>query len=119
MKLLVVVETLNGIFIAQSMATAFSEPDPIPSKPDKAPAPNITLNPAGTPYTLYCRIPLVSGNVPFIFNFVASGSGGSSVSVRGRVRRDTNAEYISISPKIIAIALAGIFAVKYAPQSAP
>ncbi len=41
-KLLVVVETLNGIFIASSIAKTFTAPDPIPSNPDRAPPDNIT-----------------------------------------------------------------------------
>ena len=48
MKLLVVVETLKGIFMAWSMARTFIAPEPMPRSPDKAPAPNMMLKPAGT-----------------------------------------------------------------------
>ena len=48
MKLLVVVETLKGILIAWSIATTFSAPEPIPSKPESAPAIDMTPKPAGT-----------------------------------------------------------------------
>ena len=41
MKLLVVVETLKGIFIAWSMASTFTAPEPMPSSPDSTPAPNM------------------------------------------------------------------------------
>ena len=48
MKLLVVVETLNGIRIAWSIASTFTAPDPMPSSPESVPAPNIRPNPVGT-----------------------------------------------------------------------
>jgi hypothetical protein len=51
MKLLVVVETLKGILIARSIASAFIAPDPMPSSPDNAPAMNISANPTGTRWT--------------------------------------------------------------------
>ncbi len=48
MKLLVVVETLNGMDIARSIARTFTAPEPIPRSPESAPAPNMRPNPAGT-----------------------------------------------------------------------
>ena len=44
MKLLVVVDTLNGSFIASSIASTFTAPDPMPSSPDSVPAPNMIPN---------------------------------------------------------------------------
>ncbi len=44
-KLLVVVETLNGIRIMLSMAITLNAPEPIPSKPDIIPAIPIILKP--------------------------------------------------------------------------
>ena len=38
MKLLVAVDTLNGIRMTLSMASTFTAPDPIPSSPESAPA---------------------------------------------------------------------------------
>ena len=38
MKLLVVVDTLNGSRIAWSIAITFTAPDPIPSRPESTPA---------------------------------------------------------------------------------
>jgi len=52
MKLLVVVDTLKGIFIAWSMARTFIAPAPMPSSPDIAPAPNMRTHPVGTCCTL-------------------------------------------------------------------
>ena len=57
MKLLVVVETLNGMRISWSIARTFTAPDPMPSSPDSVPATNIRLNPCGTPRTWYGRGP--------------------------------------------------------------
>ena len=45
MKLLVVVETLKGIFMARSMAMTLTAPEPMPSRPESAPAPNIMPKP--------------------------------------------------------------------------
>jgi hypothetical protein len=49
MKLLVAVETLNGIRMIRSIAITFKAPDPIPRSPEVTPAPNIIENPAFTP----------------------------------------------------------------------
>ena len=57
MKLLVVVDTLNGSRIARSIATTFSAPDPIPSKPESIPASPMIENPATTDCTLYSFMP--------------------------------------------------------------
>src|SRR5580700_3387705 len=57
MKLLVVVETLNGMRIARSMASTLNAPEPMPSRPDSVPATNIRLNPSGTRCTSYDRWP--------------------------------------------------------------
>jgi len=38
MKLLVVVETLNGMRMAWSMASTLTAPEPMPSNPERAPA---------------------------------------------------------------------------------
>ena len=48
MKLLVAVDTLNGNPIARSIANTLSTPDPMPSKPERAPAIAIRPNPSGT-----------------------------------------------------------------------
>jgi hypothetical protein len=48
MKLLVVVDTLNGSRITRSIASTFSAPDPMPSSPDKAPAMAMMAQPRGT-----------------------------------------------------------------------
>src|SRR5579885_3037258 len=53
MKLLVVVETLKGMPMAWSMARTLTAPEPMPSNPDSAPAPNINPKPAGTRCTKY------------------------------------------------------------------
>ena len=52
MKLLVVVETLNGKRITWSMAITFIAPEPIPSRPESRPATNMRLNPPFTRSTL-------------------------------------------------------------------
>ena len=41
------VDTLKGSFIALSMASTFTAPDPIPSSPESTPATNISTNPCG------------------------------------------------------------------------
>src|SRR6476660_7595017 len=64
-------------------------------------------------------MPLVSGKLSFILSFVATRSGGCSVSALGRIRREMYAEYMSIKPKITAMTLGDMRAVKYAPTSAP
>ncbi|MNE90911.1 hypothetical protein D3C80_1884620 [compost metagenome] len=48
MKLLVVVETLNGIRIILSIAMTLKAPDPIPKSPDIIPATPIMLKPPMT-----------------------------------------------------------------------
>ena len=52
-KLLVAVETFSGSFIAISIAGTFNTPLPMPSKPDTAPAMNISGKPYRAPRTLY------------------------------------------------------------------
>ena len=47
MKLLVVVETLKGSCMAWSMARTFTAPEPMPETPERTPAVNIRLKPAG------------------------------------------------------------------------
>jgi hypothetical protein len=47
MKLLVVVETLNGRPIIWSIATTLTTPEPIPSSADKTPASSIRAKPPG------------------------------------------------------------------------
>ena len=51
MKVLVVVETLNGMRMIWSIASTLTAPDPIPSRPESVPATNIRLNPPGTLHT--------------------------------------------------------------------
>jgi hypothetical protein len=46
MKLLVAVDTLIGRFIAQSMATTFKAPPPMPRRPETTPAANIINSPS-------------------------------------------------------------------------
>src|SRR5207237_10912311 len=101
------------------MATTFTAPEPIPSNPDKVPAPNIRLNPVGTLRTLYCRIPSGVGKLPLSRKRVASGSGTSLAGGLARGLRARNAEYNSIRPKIMAIALVGTLVARNAPNSAP
>ena len=48
MKLLVVVDTLNGRRMVWSMASTLRGPEPMPSKPESAPATNIRPKPVGT-----------------------------------------------------------------------
>ncbi len=51
-KLLVVVETLNGKPMTRSMAKTFKEPEPMPSNPESSPATAIKLKPVGTERTV-------------------------------------------------------------------
>ena len=53
MKLLVVVETLNGSRITWSMARTLRAPEPMPSSPLRTPASPIRAKPAGTRWTPY------------------------------------------------------------------
>jgi hypothetical protein len=46
MKLLVAVETIMGKAMAQSIASTFKAPPPMPRKPDTTPAENITNAPS-------------------------------------------------------------------------
>ena len=43
--------------MAWSMASTLTAPEPMPSSPESAPAPNIRLKPAGTLHTLIRRGP--------------------------------------------------------------
>lgn len=51
-KLLVVVETLKGMRMMRSMARTFTAPEPMPSRPESVPAPNMVAKPAGMRSTL-------------------------------------------------------------------
>ena len=61
MKLLVVVDTLNGSRIARSIASTFTTPDPMPSSADRIPANSMTPNPIRTRCTTYGTRPGGSG----------------------------------------------------------
>src|SRR5579883_2701123 len=75
LKLVVVVETFEGMPMAWSMARTLTAPEPMPSNPDSAPAPNINPKPAGTRCTKYGLGPLRDGYTPFMPKRVANGSG--------------------------------------------
>ena len=61
MKLLVVVETLKGRPITWSIAITFMAPEPMPSSPERMPAPNINANPTLTRCTQYAILLWPSG----------------------------------------------------------
>src|ERR1039457_1058343 len=56
-KLLVVVDTLKGMRMILSIASTFTAPDPMPSRPERIPAPNIVANPARIRSPLYAILP--------------------------------------------------------------
>src|SRR5665213_2010254 len=75
MKLLVVVETLNGMRMILSIASTFTAPDPIPSSPLRIPAPNIIAHPAAIRSTTYAvHPPCPSGYFPDMRSFSDHGS---------------------------------------------
>ena len=57
MKLLVVVDTLNGSRITWSMASTLSAPDPMPSSPDRPPAIDMMPEPERHVVTWYATAP--------------------------------------------------------------
>src|ERR1700722_3312261 len=117
------------------MASTFTAPDPIPSRPDSRPATYIRLKPAGTLRTWYdwrsvaatpsprdtiCEpSALAAGYVPSSFRNVASRSAGCAGDASGLVRSDVYAEYKSVTPKITAIAEVETYPAINAPLSAP
>src|SRR5580658_6416932 len=92
MKLLVVVDTLNGMRMARSMARTFKAPEPMPRSPDTAPAMNLRPKPVFTWLTLYDLTPSGVGKLPFRRSRVASGSSASPGRGAGRPRAETHAE---------------------------
>src|SRR5579872_1007857 len=101
------------------MARTFIAPDPIPSRPDRVPAPNMRLQPAGTRWTLYLRCPPPSGKLPFNRSFAANMSGGAACSCGDRARREKYAENSSTVPNTIAIAWVETRVARNAPNNAP
>src|SRR5580698_5623080 len=119
MKLLVVVDTLNGMRITWSIASTLNAPDPIPNRPESVPAPNIMPNPEGILRTWYALIPVSDGYVESIFRRVASGSGGWLPGGTPGPRRDRSAETTSTPPKIPPINTVGSRTARDAPSNAP
>src|SRR5262245_43683275 len=99
MQLLVVVETLNGIFISRSIAKTFMTPAATPAIADTTPAPSIIRNPAGTPCTLYARGPADVGYSPRSLSRSARASGAVSPAVCAGALRDVHAVHSSTAPK--------------------
>src|ERR1039457_7649763 len=76
MKLLVVVETLYGSPRTLSIERTLSAPEPIPRRPETAPATTISSHASGTRRGKYaCSPPAREGKDPFRPRRVASGSG--------------------------------------------
>src|SRR5207244_850817 len=119
MKLLVAVDTLNGMSIARSMAMTLSAPDPMPSRPEMAPAPNIIANPSLTRCTKYGLAPAGVGSDPFNFRRTASGSGAEGAETACGGRAERYAEHKSTTPKITASVETGTREASSAPQIAP
>ena len=61
---LVAVDTLKGIRMIWSIAITFTAPEPMPSKPDSVPAPNISAKPAFTRCARYFAGPSSDGYTP-------------------------------------------------------
>src|SRR5262245_21708947 len=119
MKLLVVVDTLNGSFIIRSIASTFTTPEPMPSSADSTPATNISPKPAGTPSTEYACIPRGVGYDELNRNRDAHGCGASVVVCSSCGWNERHAEYNNTTPNSTANALVGMKPLIAAPMSAP